>query len=280
MNPGSDFRALHRGPRPLLLPNAWDYVTGAALVDAGFPAIGTTSLGVALAAGIPDGEGLARDETVRLARVLVRLPCPVSVDIEGGFSEDVGEVAALCAELAGHGVAGVNLEDGRFGGVLVPAGHQVRVIDAVKRAAPELFVNARTDTCWLDADRESTVDRVRAYAGAGADGVFVPGLSGDAAIADVVAAVEVPVNLLYDPDGAGVERLGELGVRRVSTGSFLFRASLATTVATAFAARAGLSPPVTPPTYARAQALVTKTLSGNRPRAGEARKPDRPMKGN
>ncbi|OZM71871.1 phosphonomutase [Amycolatopsis antarctica] len=250
------FHALHHGSAPLLLPNAWDQVTATALLDAGFLAVGTTSLGVALAAGLPDAEGLAREATLALARGLVRLPCPVSVDIEGGFSEDPAEVAALCAELADLGVAGVNLEDGRSGGTLVPVDRQERVLEAVRRAAPRLFLNARTDTCWLGVEPESTSDRLRAYAGAGADGVFVPGLSGDARIAEIVDAVDVPVNLLYRPGAGTVERLGELGVRRVSTGSLLFRASLGATVATALAVRAGAEPPLTPPSYAEAQALI------------------------
>jgi 2-methylisocitrate lyase-like PEP mutase family enzyme len=106
------FHALHQGDRPLLLPNAWDYASAAALAEAGFAAIGTTSLGVAAANGLPDGKGVTRAETLALARRLRRLPCPVTVDVEGGFSDDPAEVADLAEEVAAAGAVGVNLEDG------------------------------------------------------------------------------------------------------------------------------------------------------------------------
>lgn len=244
------FAELHRTGKPLLLPNAWDYASAAVLVAEGFAAIGTTSLGVAAAAGLPDGSGATKDETVALARRLTRLPCYVTVDIEGGFSDDPGEVAALGAELASLGLAGVNIEDGRDGGRLAEPAHQQRLIAALKDAAPGLFVNARTDTHWLGTG-EDPVARVRAYRDAGADGVFVPGLTDETTIAAVVAAVDVPVNVLAGPP---LRRLAELGVRRVSCGSLLFRAALEAVVRTVdtVAADGAISPV---PSYADVQAL-------------------------
>ena len=170
------FHALHQGPDPLVLPNAWDVASAVALAAAGFAAVGTTSLGVAAAAGLPDAAGAARAETVALARAIAGLPVPVTVDVEAGFSDDPGEIGEFAAELAGLGVAGINIEDGRVGNVLAPVDEQVRRIAAVRDAAPGLFVNARTDTHWFDAaaPAAAAVERVRAYAGAGADGVFVP----------------------------------------------------------------------------------------------------------
>jgi 2-methylisocitrate lyase-like PEP mutase family enzyme len=227
------FTALHR---PLLLPNAWDHASASALVAAGFPAIGTTSLGVAAAAGLPDGTGVARDETVRLARRLAGLPCLLSVDIEAGFSEDPAEVAALTAELASLGVVGVNIED-NVGDV----GRRRELIAAA--ATSGVFVNARTDTHWLrpdgvDPDREA-LSRAESYVDAGADGVFVPGLTDEKVIAALVSAVDVPVNILYSPTGPSYERLAELGVGRVSCGSLLFRVALDAAVETARAVASG-----------------------------------------
>ena len=249
------FHALHHTDRPLLLPNAWDFASGAALAAAGFAAIGTTSLGVAAAAGIPDAAGLTRDETLTLARRLVRLPCPVTVDIEAGFSPDPGEVGDLVAELADLGVAGINLEDGRGDRLADPA-TQVVLIRAVKRRAPGVFVNARTDTYWLgvDATVPATLDRARRYLDAGADGIFVPGLAREQDISAVTAAVPVPVNVLHLP-ALGLDRLAELGVRRVSTGSLLFRAALNATVTTALAVRDGEPLPAGIPGYAEVDAL-------------------------
>ncbi|CCH34663.1 isocitrate lyase/phosphoenolpyruvate mutase family protein [Actinosynnema sp. NPDC047251] len=225
------FHRLHHGPEPLVLPNAWDFASAAALVQAGFTAIGTTSLGVASAAGIPDAAGVAREETLALARKLVRLPVPVTVDVEAGF----GDVRGLAAELADLGVAGVNIEDGRGDGLADPV-EQAELVRAFKETAPHLFVNARVDTHWLHVDQGSTVERALRYVEAGADGIFVPGLVDPAEITAVVAAVPVPLNVLAQRD---IRELAELGVRRVSTGSLLFRAALHATVATAQAVRDG-----------------------------------------
>ncbi|WP_433265004.1 isocitrate lyase/PEP mutase family protein [Actinosynnema sp. CS-041913] len=224
------FHCLHDGPGPLLLPNAWDFASGAALVRAGFAAIGTSSLGVAAANGIPDAAGLAREETLALARKLVRLPVPVTVDVEAGF----GDVRGVAAELADLGVAGVNIEDGRGEGLADPV-EQAELVRAFKETAPHLFVNARVDTHWLHVDQGSTIERAARYVDAGADGIFVPGLPEDE-IAQVVAAVPVPLNVLAQ---LNIHRLAELGVRRVSTGSLLFRAALQATVTTARAVRDG-----------------------------------------
>ncbi|MDF5759242.1 isocitrate lyase/phosphoenolpyruvate mutase family protein [Spongiactinospora sp. TRM90649] len=253
------FRELHHAQGPLLLPNAWDYTSGAALVRAGFPAVGTTSLGVAAGAGKPDSAGGTQAETLTLARALVRLPVPVTVDAEGGFSDDPGEVAALVAELAALGVAGVNIEDGRPGGSLVPVAHQTQVVAAVRSAAPEIFINARTDTFWLSGDREPSIDetltRARAYADAGADGVFVPGAARDEDVSALVAGVPVPLNILFLPGRTDRVRLAELGVRRISLGSLLYRTALGAAVAAATEIFGGTPGPQVP-TYAQVEELL------------------------
>jgi 2-methylisocitrate lyase-like PEP mutase family enzyme len=233
------FAELHRAGDPLVLPNAWDVASARRLVRAGFEAIGTTSLGVAAAHGLPDGEGAAGAETLRLARSLAELPVHVSVDLETG---SVGAAVAVAAA----GVAGVNLEDG-----LGPAAPHAELVRAVKREAPSLFVNARTDTHWQrPGELGEALRRVRLYAAAGADGVFVPGLVEPADVAAVVAAVDVPVNVLFLPGRHTVRSLAELGVRRVSMGSLLFRAALAAAAETAVAVRDGASVREDLPSYA------------------------------
>lgn len=236
MTSADEFRALHDDF--LLLPNAWDVASASVLVGAGFPAIGTTSLGVAAGAGLRDGVALSRAETVALATRLAGLPVPVTVDVEGGFSDDPGAVRDLGHELAAMGIAGVNLEDGRENRGLADPAHHARLVAAMGESG--LFVNARTDTYWLDTDRDSTLDRVRAYVDAGADGVFVPGMVADAEVEALVAAAGVPVNLLFQPGRLSIETVRALGVRRVSTGSLLFRAALGAALETVGAVRDGV----------------------------------------
>ncbi len=234
----SSFAALHRAGDPLVLPNVWDVASARFLVEAGFPALGTTSLGVAAANGRPDGVGATAVETLRLTRSLAALPAHLTVDIETGSVE-------AAVGMAEAGAVGVNIED-----AMGPAETHAALIRSVKREVPELFVNARTDTYWQrPGDLAEAVSRVRRYADAGADGVFVPGLAEPADIAAVVAAVDVPVNILFLPGRHTVAALADLGVRRVSTGSLLFRAALAAALDTATAVRDGRATGLDLPTY-------------------------------
>lgn len=251
------FRALHHAELPLLLPNAWDVPSAIGFVEAGFAAVGTTSFGVATSAGFPDGDGVTRDANLVLARRLGRLPVHVSIDIEDGYSDDPGEVAAYVASLAELGVAGVNLEDSAAGRIIEPS-HLAAKVAAVKEHSPDVFVNARVDTYWFDQDATvpATVARALTYVEAGADGVFVPGLTDPAAIRDIAAAVPAPLNLLVTP-GLTLRELADLGVRRVSTGSLPYRAAIDAAVRVATAVRDGEAPPAAT-SYAEAQERVRR----------------------
>lgn len=251
------FRDLHRPGSPLLLPNAWDHASAAALVARGHPAIGTTSLGVAAAGGKPDAAGATRMDNLDLARRLRELPVLLTVDIEDGFSDDPAAVGDYVAELAALGVVGVNLEDGRPDGTLAPVELAAAKIAALKAAVPGLFVNARTDAWWLAVPdpRDEALRRVRAWREAGADGCFVPGAPDDL-VGQLAGAVGLPLNVLYRPGGPDLAALGRLGVARVSTGSLLFRAALGAAVHLADAIRAGRDAGLpAAPTYGWVQAL-------------------------
>ncbi|MET9404509.1 isocitrate lyase/phosphoenolpyruvate mutase family protein [Streptomyces sp. NPDC002935] len=245
------FAALHHGDAPLLLPNAWDNASALALARQGFEAVGTTSLGVAAAAGLPDGAAATRDLTLRLTRQLGGRGLLLSVDAEDGFGQDPDDVAGLARELADAGAVGINLEDG-----LGPVSLHAAKIAAVKAAVPELFVNARTDTYWLgDGGHAETCRRLDAYRQAGADGVFVPGLSDPDRITDLVNTFDAPLNILYSSLGPTLPQLGDLGVRRVSLGSLLYRRALGAALETALDIRAGQTPRGAAPDYAEVQAL-------------------------
>ncbi|MBY8888985.1 isocitrate lyase/phosphoenolpyruvate mutase family protein [Streptomyces sp. PTM05] len=234
------FTDLHQQDSPLLLPNAWDVASALAFAEAGFPAIGTTSFGVAAASGSPDGGRASKDATLALAHKLRALPAYVSVDIEDGYSDDPEQVAAYAASL---GAAGVNIEDSSAEELIDPAAHAAKIA-AVKDREPHLFVNARVDTYWLGqrATVEETVERARSYVAAGADGVFVPGAADPVVLRQLTDAVTAPVNVLAHPTLTLAE-LADLGVRRVSTGSLPYRAAVDAAVRTATGLRDGGSPP-------------------------------------
>lgn len=241
------FRQLHFADAPLLLPNAWDLGSAIAFADAGYAAIGTTSFGVAASAGVPDGGRSSKAATLALAAELCRLPVHVTLDIEDGYSDDPSEVAKLVAGLAALGVAGVNLEDS-FEGHLVNAASVARKIAAVKGQSPELFVNARIDNFWFgeQANVDAVLTRARAFAEAGADGIFVPGVSAAEDIRAIAAGIELPLNVLAHPT-LTVAELAELGVRRVSSGSLPYRAAIDAAVSSVNALRDGMHPPAATP---------------------------------
>jgi len=243
--PRPGFAELHRSGDPLILPNVWDVSSARHLAGAGFRALGTTSLGVAAAHGRPDGLGATDAETLQLTRRLAGLGVHLSVDLETGSLASAVAVAAA-------GAAGINVED-----AMGPADAQAALIRSVKHEVPQLFDNARTDTHWQRrGDLAETQRRVRLYADAGADGVFVPGLADPADIEAVVAAVDLPLNVLFLPGRLNVAALAGLGVRRISMGSLLFRAALAATVDTALAVRDGLRVRTDLPSYGEVNSPV------------------------
>lgn len=221
------FHDLHRDGL-LILPNAWDGGSAALMKALGAPAVATTSAGVAWALGWPDGDALPVDRVVRAAADVTRgaQGLPVSIDMEGGYSDDPAEAAALAARLVEAGAQGINIEDG--GG---PAEALAAKIAAIKAAVGDrLFVNARCDV-WLrglapEAPVAEAGRRAVIYARAGADGLFAPGLTDEDDIAAMVAATSLPLNLLAYPGLPDAETLRRLGVRRLSAGSGLVSAAL------------------------------------------------------
>lgn len=247
------FRELHDGDLPLLLPNAWDVASALAFVAAGFPAIGTTSFGVAATAGHPDGGRATRDDTLALARRLSVLPVYVSADIEDGYDDEPEQVAAYVASL---GVAGINIEDSTAERLIPPTAHAAKVA-AIKERNPDVYVNARVDTYWLheEAGLATTLARARAYVDAGADGIFVPGATEPDDLRALAAGIPVPVNVLVVP-GLSLAELAALGIRRISTGSLPYRAAIAAAVAVAENVRDGQPTPEATPYPTLQQRLV------------------------
>jgi 2-methylisocitrate lyase-like PEP mutase family enzyme len=248
----ASFRDLHYTAAPLVLPNAWDVPSALAFVDAGFPAVGTTSFGVVATRGHPDGARHSKQANAQLVAALARLDCFLTVDIEDGYADDPEVVADYVAQL---NVAGVNIEDSISATLVTPESHAAKIA-AVKSRCPEVFVNARVDTYWFgqDAAVQPTLDRARRYVDAGADGIFVPGVADEGTVRQLCARIDRPVNVLASPD-VSVNTLADWGVRRVSTGSLPYRAAMHAATQAAMAVRDGGPIPAATP-YPRMQSRL------------------------
>jgi 2-methylisocitrate lyase-like PEP mutase family enzyme len=212
-------RALHVPGDPLVLPNAWDAGTARLVEQAGFPAVATTSSGVAVSLGYEDGQKTPVEEMLAaVARVARAVDVPVTADMEGGYGLDP---EGLGRRLAETGALGLNLEDtdhARFP-ALLPVEVQAARIAAVKRAG-DLVLNARIDVHLRGGDTREALERAAAYRDAGADCLYPIGLADEDTIARFVE-LGVPVNVLLRPGAPTIARLAELGVARVSLGGFL-----------------------------------------------------------
>jgi 2-methylisocitrate lyase-like PEP mutase family enzyme len=246
------FRDMHFGDLPLLLPNAWDVPSALALLECGFTAVGTTSFGVASSLGRPDGGRSTKEANLGLGAALQRLDCYVSLDIEDGYADDPDQVADYVARLEADGI---NIEDSTDEKLIDPAQHAAKV-QAIKHRSPDIFVNARVDTYWLDQDATiaATLDRAAQYAESGADGIFVPGATDPEVLRELTAAIPLPVNVLAIP-GLSLVDLGALGVRRVSTGSLPYRAAIHAAAQAAVAVRDATAVPASDP-YPEMQARL------------------------
>jgi 2-methylisocitrate lyase-like PEP mutase family enzyme len=225
-----------------VVPNAWDVGSAILTARAGAAVIATTSAGVAWGLGRADGEHLTRAENVELvARIAGAVEVPVTADVEGGYGAAPAEVATTIAGVVGAGAVGVNLEDSDSAtGGLFPIAEQVARLRAARTAAeaaglPELVINARTDVFLFQIGEpegrfDDVVERAHAYAEAGADVLFVPGLTDLDVIATLVAAVPLPVNIMAGPGAPSVPELAAAGVRRVSLGAAVAQAAYSVVV--------------------------------------------------
>jgi 2-methylisocitrate lyase-like PEP mutase family enzyme len=231
---------LHHAPDPIVLVNAWDAASACIVEQAGFPAIATTSAGLANALGHPDGQSLPWKLMVEtIQRIARAVQVPVTADIEAGFADSPADLERTIEEIIGVGAVGVNLEDALPGyegrGPLFPLSEQVARIRAARRAAQKqglhLVINARTDAWWQDGVTpeealRNTLQRGKAYLEAGGDCVFIPGLKNAEQIRAIVTELNAPVNILAVEGAPSIPELKALGVKRVSFGSGPMRAAM------------------------------------------------------
>jgi 2-methylisocitrate lyase-like PEP mutase family enzyme len=232
------FRALHGGPRTLLLPNVWDVASARVIQQAGLPALATTSAGVAFSVGYPDGEKIQRAEMLKtVARIASAVTVPVTADVEAGYGPKPEDAALTAEGVIEAGAVGMNLEDGTENPdhPLADLSLQLEKIAAVRETAKRfgvpLVLNARTDVYLLsvgaaESRYDETVRRLSAFRGAGAGCVFAPGVKDAATIARLVSDLRCPLNILAGPGSLSVGELEQLGVARVSLGSGPMRATL------------------------------------------------------
>lgn len=231
-------RRLHAGPSLLVLPNAWDAASARIFVAAGYPALASTSAGIAFSLGYADGERITRDAMLAaVGRITARVDVPLTADMEAGYGAAPEAVAETVRGVIAAGAVGMNLEDSREedGGKLLDFSLAVARVRAARAAATAagvpIVVNARTDAFHkgaLPPDRQlsEAVRRGNAFREAGADCVFVPFVGDRDTIARLVKEIAAPLNILGGPDAPTLPELEQLGVRRVTFGSAPMRATL------------------------------------------------------
>ena len=229
-------RRLHVEGPMLVLPNAWDAGSARIFVEAGFPALATTSAGVAFSLGFPDGERISRDEMLAaVSRITRRIAVPITADMEAGYGLTPDAVAETVRRVIDAGAVGMNLEDRMEEKHLIDFGLAVERVRVARQAADatgvRLVLNARTDAFEApeiprDKQLGEAVRRGNAFREAGADSVFVPFVGDTGTIEQLVQLIRAPVNILGTPNAPTLKELASLGVRRVTFGSAPMRATL------------------------------------------------------
>jgi 2-methylisocitrate lyase-like PEP mutase family enzyme len=234
----SAFRALHAGPRILVLPNAWDVISARVIEEAGFGAIATTSAGIAFTLGYPDGQKISRVEMLQaVARIARAVKVPVTADVEAGYGDRPEDAAQTAREVIEAAAVGMNLEDATEDPEhpLVDLSLQLEKIraaqEAAKQAGVPIVLNARTDVYLLqvgapEARYDLSLQRLSAFRDAGADCLFLPGVRDAETIRRMVTDLKFSINILAGPGSPPVPELEKLGVARVSLGSAPIRATL------------------------------------------------------
>jgi 2-methylisocitrate lyase-like PEP mutase family enzyme len=228
------FAELHAGPGCFIIPNPWDVGSAKYLASLGFKALATTSAGAAFAAGLPDGGMTRKAVLAHIGDLVAATDLPFNADYETGFATTGEELHQSVARCIATGVAGFSIED-YTGDLRAPfygaqeAAERIRVARAAIDASGErVLLTARSEAVLRghpDGLNEA-LRRLSAYAEAGADVLYAPGLRGADEVAQVVrTAGRLPVNVLAFTPGLSLKQFEELGVRRVSVGGSLARAA-------------------------------------------------------
>lgn len=245
MNAAARFRSLHQSGC-FLLPNAWDIGSARFLASAGFSAIATTSAGFAYSRGLPDDPNAlsVAEVLAHAAELVAATPLPLNVDFQHGYAREPEAAANNIARCVRLGIGGISIEDAS-GDPAAPLFERGLAIERVRAARAAIdaggvpvVLTARCEA-WLVGDPQparTAIDRLVAFADAGADCLFAPGVRDAETIASLVRAVAPrPLNVLMSRpiDGLPLAKLAELGVRRISVGSALARVAWSAFIAAA-----------------------------------------------
>ena len=230
-------RQLHHGERAVVFPNVWDATSARVVEELGYPAVATTSAGIANMLGYPDGQNISRDEMLSIVGLIARVvKVPVTADMEAGYANTVDQMYETATALIYSGGVGLNLEDSEKGeSRLIDLPLYLEKAAAVREAgaklAVKLVLNARTDAYWWKGAQPATrfsetIKRANAFRQAGADCVFVPGLKDLNEIRTFLKESPGPLNILGGPGMPSIPELEAAGVRRVSIGSGGYRTAI------------------------------------------------------
>lgn len=232
------FRRLHTQGDVLLLPNVWDVASARIIEDARFPAIATSSAGIAFAQGFPDGQKIPPERMLGvIADIASAVKGPVTADVEAGYGSRPEDAARTAGQVIEAGAVGMNFEDatGDTKQPLFDLQLQLERIRAIRETGESLgvppVINARTDVYLLQVGEAVTrydeaLRRLSAFRDEGADCVFVPGVVDLATIKRFVRDLHCPINILAAPGSPPISHLKDAGVRRISLGSGPMRAAL------------------------------------------------------
>ncbi len=227
-----NFKRLHQQRKILKIGNVWDLQSALVFEKMGYQAIGTSSAAIANSLGYQDGEEMSFDELMNVVtQIMKKISIPLTVDIESGYSREVEQIVNNIERLTTVGAVGVNLEDSVvYNGdrKIVNSLEFSKIIEAIKNKLTQkgvnIFLNVRTDFYILGLDNplEESIARAKLYEKSGADGIFIPRVTSKNDIKKLVDSVSIPINVMAMPDLPTLSELELLGVKRISTGPFIY----------------------------------------------------------
>ncbi|EFP94621.1 isocitrate lyase/PEP mutase family protein [Vibrio caribbeanicus] len=230
------FKDMHNMEEPLILCNVWDASSAKLAESIGFLAIGTSSAAIATNLGLEDGENICFEELLMTVRTIVNSThLPLTVDIEAGYGETPEAIVNNITKLVKLGVVGINIEDSNVVGKSRKLQDEVLFSEKLKEVKRRLiesgidvFINVRSDVFLLNIENPvlSSINRIKRYQRAGADGIFLPCLVDSDDIKAIVASTSLPVNVMCLPELPCFEKLKTLGIRRISMGNFAHKVML------------------------------------------------------